>query len=440
MEMAALIIGPRSWVLAFLLFAAAIVTGPAPSRAQQFPSANSSQFRSAVSLYQAGKFAQARKALEPMLVAAPNDYRAHELMALIASAQHRTSEAEHEFKKAAELAPDSYEMNHNLGEFYIRERKLADAIPYLQKAQNLRASYDNGYDLALAEIDTGRYAAARRGIQELVRAHDTAELHELLAGADEKSGQYVEAAKEYERAARMDPSEENIFAWGSELLQHHTVAPAIEVFSRGVHILPHSARLRIGLGIALFSGRRYGGAFQAMCQAIDISPSEARPYLILGQMYDIAPAASSCVEARFARFARLEPDNPKGLYYYALSLWETSRARSMPEIDRLLEKAIKVEPGFGEAHLQLGIVDAANGNDAKAMGEYQAAVRLDPGRADAHYRLAQALLHAGRHAAAQSELATFNRLRQQQAAEWERRRRSIVAFAYQTLTPPSAPR
>ncbi len=394
------------------------------------------QFQTAVSLYQSKQFAEAYEVLEGLLRQLPDDFRVNELMAFVCDAQHDQAEAESEFKKAAEVAPQNYAANHNLGEFYIREGKLAAAVPYLEKAQGIRSSYNNGYDLALAEIRTGQYAKAKEEIQNLLSARNTAELHSLFASADEKSGKYVQAASEYELVAHMDPSEENIRAWGSELLAHRALQPAAEVFQRGVQLYPQSTKLQIGLGMALYSSRKYQQAFQALCRAIDLNPSDPHPYLILGKIYDISPLPSQAVTLHFARLAQLEPHNPKALYYYALSLWEARsaavRARVSQKVKTLLKSAVRLDPAFGEAHLQLGILYAEQGQYAKEIEEYRTAIRLDPQRADAHYRLARALLRAGNKAAARKELETFNRLHQQQAAEWEKQRRSIIAFAYPT--------
>ena len=66
-----------------------------------------------------------------------------------------------------------------------------------------------------------------------MKEKDTGELHNLLGKIDEKDGKFLEAANEFETATRMDPSEENLFTWGSELLLHRTYEPAIQVFQEG---------------------------------------------------------------------------------------------------------------------------------------------------------------------------------------------------------------
>jgi tetratricopeptide (TPR) repeat protein len=404
--------------------------------AAQASSPLTSQFRSAVSFYRRKQFARAHEVLAGLLRQLPDDFEINELMGLVCEAQHNRLGAETAFKQAAGVAPGSFAANHNLGEFYIREGKIAAAIPYLKNAQQLQPSYNNGYDLALAEIDTGRYVDAKQDILRLLSVRNTAELHSLLAAADEKSGRYVQAAGEYELAAKMDPSVENIFDWGNELLLHDALQPATQVFERGVELHPASTRLRIALGLALYSTWQYGAAFRSLTTAIDLNPKNPRPYLILGKMYDLAPVPSKTVTTVFARFAQLQPRSANALYYYALSLCEESLGRprtlARQKAETLLKKAIQIDPALAEAHFQLGMLYAAKGEYARSIGEYRASIRLNPGRADAHYRLARSLTRIGDRAAAATEFRTFNRLHSLQNANNEKQRRSVIAFVWQT--------
>ena len=58
----------------------------------------------------------------------------------------------------------------------------------------------------------------RQLVQGLLKKKNTAELHNLLGEIEEKDGKFVAAANEFQTAAHMDPSENNLFDWGSELL------------------------------------------------------------------------------------------------------------------------------------------------------------------------------------------------------------------------------
>ena len=71
------------------------------------------------------------------------------------------------------------------------------------------------------------------------RIKDDAALHRLLGELDEKMGDPLAAVHEDEQAVRLDPSEQNYFAWGSELLLHRAVVrQAAEVFKSGTRAYP----------------------------------------------------------------------------------------------------------------------------------------------------------------------------------------------------------
>ena len=62
----------------------------------------------------------------------------------------------------------------------------------------------------------------------LQRDPDNAHLHHQLAELEEHSGNAVAAVKQFQRAAELDPSEQNLLDWGSELVAHGAAEPAGE--------------------------------------------------------------------------------------------------------------------------------------------------------------------------------------------------------------------
>jgi len=243
------------------------------------------RFQAAVADYDAGRLVPAAAALEKLVLAVPESFEVHELLGLIYSEQSQDAKAalhfekavhlnpdspeartnyatnlahsgkldlaEVQFKKAVALQPRNYDANHDLGELYVQTGKIADAVPYLEQAQRLNpASFDNGYDLSLAYLVTDKIEQARQSVTVLLRLKDTAELHNLLGEIEEKDGDFVAAANQFELAAHADPSESNLFDWGCELLLHRTLDPAVQVFQQGSERYPNSPRLVIGLGMS----------------------------------------------------------------------------------------------------------------------------------------------------------------------------------------------
>jgi len=244
----------------------------------------------------------------------------------------------------------------------------------------------------------------------------------------------VPAANEFQIAAHMDPSEKYVFDWGNEFLLHRGYEPAVKVFTSGVERYPKSAMLHIGLGVAFYSLGSYDEAAQALCRATDLAPSDPRPYLFLGKMFDISLGQSGEVTKRLKRFVDLQPRNPFASYYYAMSLWKGQRGQGLKAnkdlITSLLQRSAALDPKFPDPHLQLGILNAGEQRYDEARREFQAAIRLKPDLADAHYRLAQAYSRIGKKDLAAKEFELYQRFHRQEVAEDERRRNEAAALYF----------
>jgi len=279
-------------------------------------------------------------------------------------------------------------------------------------------------------------------VQDLLTKKNTAELHNLLGEIQEKSGEFITAAKEYETAAHMEPSEDNLFDWGSELLLHETLAPAIEVFQQASTRYPHSPRLLIGLGMALYSRGNYDEAVKALLQAADLSPSDSRAYLFLSKAYDRSPEQVNDVIERFHKFSELQPDNAQAQYYYAMSLWKGKRAQDpnldLNQIQSLLKKSVTLDPKLGEAHLQLGNVYSDENKHAEAIPEYLLALKLNPDLADGYYRLGQAYVRTGEKDRAQEQFQIYQKVRTQHMADLDKQRAEVRQFVYSAKNGPAA--
>lgn len=429
------------------------------------------KYQAAVADYDAGRYSQAAMELENLLPYAPKSYEIHELLGMVFvslsenekaldqlktavqlkpdSAAARTnlgtilfqsgksSLAAEQFREALRLEPASYDANHNLGEFYVHSGSIADARPLLERAQQIQpGSYENGYDLAMADFLLGRLDPAKLVIQDLAKSKDTSELHNLLGQIDEKDGKFVEAANQYELAAHMDPSEENLFDWASELLLHMTYEPAIAVYQDGARRFPDSPRLWIGLGLALYSRGKYDDAVKALIKGADLSPADPRCYLFLSKAYDSSPTQADEVIQRFRRYAESQPSNALAQYYYAVSLWKGKRTGDatvdLSVVEMLLRKSVGLDDALPEAHVQLGNLYADQHSYEKSIPEYVRALELNQNLSDAHYRLGTDYVHVGQKDRAQKEFDIYQKLRAEHLAELDKERAEVQQFVYST--------
>jgi len=339
--------------------------------------------------------------------------------------------------------PDSFQANHLLGNTLLAEHKPREALPYLQKAAQLQPDdYQNNFQLAQAYANNGDYPHSQATARQLLAKRETAEVHHLLAENEEKLGDPLAAVRDYQRAAELDPSEPNLFDWGAELLLHHAPEPAGEVFAKGKHLFPNSARMLIGVGISWYARGSNDRAEACLCQASDLNPNDPNPYLFLGRLQEEGVTSSDAIVDRFKRFTSLQPQNALASYYYALALWKSHNlnkdADASAKVESLLDRATHLDPTFGRAYLQLGILYSERNEFSKAISDYTKATYLDPTLDTAHYRLAQAYRRTGETMKAEQELKMFEQLSKKTADQAHQQRRELQQFVYTLRDQPAA--
>jgi tetratricopeptide (TPR) repeat protein len=357
---------------------------------------------------------------------------------------------ESSLRATADREPGNFDANHRLGKLLVAGGKASQALTYLERASQLEpGNYENAYLLALAYADAGQYQRARANAQALLKVQekpgqkDEAELHHLLGDIEEKSGNPLEAVRQYQKAAELDPSEPYFFDWGSELLLHRAVEPAIEVFNKGNRLFPHSARMLVALGVAWYSNGSYDQAAQRLCEASDMNPNDPKAYLFLGKIQSVETTQSECSTERLARFAKLQPENALANYYYAVNLWKRRKgpndAERLAQVESLLKKAVALDSRLGIGYLQLGVLYSERGDFPRAVMSYQEAIKVNPELEAAHYRLAQVYKRTGDKVGAEQELQLYNQISKKKDEAVERERRESRQFVYRLQVPGSPP-
>jgi tetratricopeptide (TPR) repeat protein len=350
------------------------------------------------------------------------------------AAAAESTATETKLRAIAVQTPGSFEANHQLGEFYFRAGKASEAIPPLKAAYQINPKdFANSYDLARAYSANGDLVPARDlATKILAGAEHPAGVHRLLGDLDERSGDPLGAVSEFERAATLDPSEPNYFAWGTELLLHRAVSPAMTVFQKGAMAHPTSVRMLVGLSTALYSRGSYDEAARQICHASDLNPEDPTPYLFIGKMQEISPTSLPCSEEKLALFLKNQPGNALANYYFAVSLLKRDRdaktEADSQQAETLLKESVAINPKLGEAYLQLGILYAAQGTPDRAIAAYQKATEVTPSLSEPHYRLSQLYRRAGEPAKGEQEIQLYTQLEQTQADAVERQRREVQQF------------
>ena len=128
-----------------------------------------------------------------------------------------------------------------------------------------------------------------------------------------------------------------------------------------------------------------------MQEALRIDPYDARAYDLMGR---VLAGKGQLPEALYAfeKATKLRPGYAPHLYDYALALMSAGRAE---ESQALVEAAIRADPKMSEAHVLLGGLLAQKRGFPEAAREYQEALRLNPAFDRAHLDLANVLAAQG---------------------------------------------
>ena len=329
--------------------------------------------------------------------------------------------------------PDSAEANYRLGWLLTDQGRGREALPFLEKAARLNPrDFEISYELARAYAGAGELEQARTTARALAVEHDQAEGHHLLGNVEEKLGNPLEAVRQYQKAAELEPSESYFFDWGSEFLKHGAVKPATEVFAKGNTLFPDSPRMLIGLGVAWYARGAYEKAARSVLAASDLNPSDPAPYLFLGKMLNRETAQTQGLVEGMERFARLNPRNAMANYYYALSLRKraANATGDWSRAESLFRKAVQLDPHLAAGYLQLGILYAEHNDYGQAVPEFQKAIECGPTLEEPHYRLAQAYRRLGQDEKAREQIRLYEELSKQNTLAVERERHEIELFVF----------
>jgi Flp pilus assembly protein TadD len=280
----------------------------------------------------------------------------------------------------------------------VQAGRLSSALPLLQHAYaECPEDYENARDLAKAEIQAGQNDQARSVIAALLRQQDIAELHNLLGRVESAEKNYGAATIQYQIAAQMDPSEGNIFDFGTTLFQLNFDASAT-ILRFGVKNYPKSGRMHVALGTALYALSIPEEGAREFCNAEELDPADPHPMELLAETATIPADLSSEVTDMLANLHKRYPRNGLLLFDYTMAKsgrWSSDKYSLPPGFVQSVRTAIHLDPRIPQAYYQLALVAADNKQYSEEIHLLQKAIALDPRKPDYYYRLAFAFRNAG---------------------------------------------
>jgi tetratricopeptide (TPR) repeat protein len=213
-------------------------------------------------LLESSKPDEAANAYQQAALADPKDPEPHLLAATLLEKQH-PADAEKEYHQALALAPESPDALAALTNFYMRQRRFAEAESMLRK---LVAMHPND---ATAHLQLGRMLAI--------------------------SGKTDDGIGEIEAGLKLDPSDSQAEHDLADLyLENSKFSQAEELYKKLAAAHPNDAAFHHGLGRALLHEKKYAEAERELARAVQLRPD-------FGPAYgDLAVAAAENKDYEFA--------------------------------------------------------------------------------------------------------------------------------------------
>ncbi len=318
----------------------------------------------------------------------------------------------------------------NLGRALFLNKQYGRAAEVLGEASRLDAgNIDLVFDRAVAFDAGGQSGRAMEALTALPAEKRTAAVESLWGDVAEHAGRYEESVTHMQAAARMEPSEPHLFALVVELLRHWTWQAADEIAQFGMARYPESKRLRLADGIALYGNTKYAEAATVFAELLRGEPDSNVYGDLLGRSCSALGEGETADCTSLTAFAEGHPANAPAAIFAAISILHRPQTEgNLDQAERLLRQAIVHEPRSAEARYQMGVLEQERRQWPESEVSLLEAVRLRPGYAEAHYRLSRAYSHEGKAELARHEVELQQRYALEEKASSDARLKEVTIF------------
>jgi putative PEP-CTERM system TPR-repeat lipoprotein len=350
-----------------------------------------------------------RTALALVLAVSICACRGDDPAALMASAKHYMQQREFgasiiQLKNLLQKNPDNVEARFLLGVAWLEQDDAAAAQVQLDKAVQLGFSSDE-LQVALARAALARGQAdkllERFGSRALSAPKAQAELRALVGTAHLARGQTEDAARAFDDALRLDPSNVTAHLGTARLAAGaQDLSGAVAHVERALAAAPASVPALLLKGDLLATQSRLDAAEAAYRAAVDAAPSRLAPRLSL-IMHLLNVGLPEKAAAEVAAMEATAPRDPRMLYAKALVL---VRQQNFSAAKHAVLQVLKAAPEHVPSLTLAGIAALNTGALAEAESHLRKAVFNEPQALGAKRLLATTHLRMGKTDVALSEV------------------------------------
>jgi len=333
-----------------------------------------SQFNLTGAYFAAGRTAEGLKTARELSAEKKDNLQVHFTLGVLLASEKQYRAAQFELEQANALAPQTFEILHNLGEVYLRNSEYGKAEVVLNRALKLQPDSTDALYL-LGQVYSNEHKPAD-ALDALMRAH------KLAPG-----------------------NPDIIFLLARVSMSENYYEDAIPLLEAGLNIAPDRIDLHAALGECYFMSGKVEKSIEEFQTLIRLDPS-ARSYAFLGLCYR---RLGRFDEARkyFEQGLKKDPKNPSCLYN--LGYIEEHQGNYLAA-EHFFEQTLRSNPNHPEALLELANLRIKSKRLAEAAELLRKYVQVSPTPAPGYYKLAMVERSLHQPEAAERDLTVFQTL------------------------------
>jgi tetratricopeptide (TPR) repeat protein len=368
---------------------------------------NPSLLQDAAQAITVGKLSRAEGDLQSVLRAAPDNYRALDLLGVVRILQRRETGAEKLFRRSIQKGPDFAPARAHLGLLYVQMGRAGEAVPELREAVRLDPARSDASGALVRILQDQARAASATGDSEKALA--------LLMDARKYSPDNPDLNSEL----------------GTIALQMSLWQDAVEAFQRTLKMREDDPLALYNLGRAFLGLLQFEDARRQFARYVAVRPDEASGYCALGMTLAVLEHVPEA-QKQFERSIALAPAQTES--YFRLGLIDLD-AKDLDEAARNLRQVLAREPKHAGALSALGRVAFEQKRYPEAIDLLQHALASDESLREAHYYLGLTFARVGRKEEAEAQLQIATRLEHDEA---EHRRTLLRIQDGAVIDPPNS--
>ena len=361
-------------------------------------------FGQAVTLYQLGDHAGARRQLKAVLRKHPRHFDGLHLMSILEAQRGHYKDAEKLVRQALLINPQSPDAQSNRGNMLRELGDYEGAVACYDFALRLKPQYPNALNnRAIALTGLGRFGEAIESYDAalVLEPKFAAALHNRgLAHAHLKN--FEAAIADYDTALALDPS------MGAARIDRATafaemgkIDEAIDAYKLILAADPRDVAARHNLGLVLMRHGRHDDAIANFDSVIAIVPGHAAAHDSRGNaLFSLGRYAEAL--ASYDKALQIAPQNAACHNNRGTALQRLHRPK---EALASFDAAIRADPKLTSAHGNRAQALLALGRTADARGAFDRAIILDPASLDLRANRAAAAMAARQYELALEDLA-----------------------------------